>query len=83
MLYNPGIDDTFFITRFVSGLREDIWVPIMLHRSGDVDTASALALIQEQELNQAKGKNSGWDFTRESAEQVLVPEKTATPAKVA
>jgi hypothetical protein len=45
VLYNPAIDDTFFVTQFVSGLREDIRVPLMLHCSGDVDTASALALI--------------------------------------
>lgn len=45
LLYNLAIDDTFFVTRFVSGLREDIRVPILLHKPKDVDTASALAMI--------------------------------------
>jgi hypothetical protein len=36
--------------RFVGGLLEDIKSVILLHRPGDVDMASALGLIQEQEL---------------------------------
>jgi hypothetical protein len=36
--------------RFIGGLRDDIRSAILLHRPGDVDTASALGLIQEQEL---------------------------------
>jgi hypothetical protein len=42
VLNNPAINDTFFVTRFVSGLREDIRAPLMLHRSSDVDTAKCL-----------------------------------------
>lgn len=83
VLYNPAIDDTFFVTRFVSGLREEIRVPFMLHRPGDVDTASALALIQEQELSQVKGKNSGRDFTRDRAKLTIVPDKTTSTTKAA
>lgn len=36
VLYNPAMDDTFFVTRFVSGLRDDIRVPLLLHRPRDV-----------------------------------------------
>jgi hypothetical protein len=50
VLYNPAINDTFFVTRFVTGLHDDIRVPLLLHRPLDVDTTSALALIQEQEF---------------------------------
>ena len=39
----------------------------MLHRPRDVDTASALALIQEQELEHGQAKSSGRDFTRSTA----------------
>lgn len=45
LLYNSGFDDTFFVTKFVGGLKEEIRSTILLHRPKDVDTASALALI--------------------------------------
>lgn len=64
LLYNPAIDDTFFVTRFVGGLREDIRSVILLHHPPDVDTASALALIQEQDIGSVRAKSSGREFTR-------------------
>jgi hypothetical protein len=45
LLYNSGFEDTFFVTKFVGGLKEEIRSAILLHRPKDVDTASALALI--------------------------------------
>lgn len=45
------------MTRFIGGLKEEIRAPISLHRPTDVDAASALALLQEQELENAKKKN--------------------------
>jgi hypothetical protein len=66
LLYNPAIDDTIFITRFIGGLRDDIRSALLLHKPGDVDTTSALALIQEQELEQSCKQPSGRDFTREA-----------------
>ncbi|CAD6218673.1 unnamed protein product [Miscanthus lutarioriparius] len=64
LLYTPAIDDTFFVTWFINGLHDDIRSPILLHRPGEIDTSSALALIQEQELDQGRTKSSGRDFTR-------------------
>jgi hypothetical protein len=60
LLYNPMFDDTF-VTRFVSGLRDEIRSALLLHRPKAVDTTSALALIQEQELEQGNVKSSGRD----------------------
>jgi hypothetical protein len=65
LMYNPAFNDMFFVTRFVGGLHEDIRSPILLHRPRDVDTASTLAMIQEQELEHTK--SSGRDFTRVSS----------------
>jgi hypothetical protein len=45
MLYNPSYDDTFFVVRFLHGLKDEIRAPIALHRPKYVDTASALALL--------------------------------------
>jgi hypothetical protein len=46
LLYNDAYDDTYFMTCFVDGL-EEISSVIALHRPPDVDTANALALLQE------------------------------------
>ena len=53
ILYNPAFDDTYLVTWFLGGLKEEIKVAITLHRPKDVDTASALALLQEED-------NSSW-----------------------
>jgi hypothetical protein len=50
MLYNPNYDDTFFVVRFLGRLKDEIRAPIALHRPKDVDTANALALMQEEEI---------------------------------
>lgn len=36
MLYNNGYDDTYFVTRFLAGLKEEIRAIIALHRPKDV-----------------------------------------------
>lgn len=64
MLYNNGYDDVYFVNRFVTGLKEEIRVVIALHRPTNVDTASALALIQEEELSNLKGKTGVKGFTK-------------------
>jgi len=50
LLYNDSYDDVYLVTRFLGGLKEEIRAPIALHRPKNVDTASALALLQEEEL---------------------------------
>ena len=75
LLYNPAYDDTFFVTWFVGDLRDDIRSALLLHRPRDVDTASALALIQEQELEQDLQKSSGRDFTRSTSRTLVRTEK--------
>jgi len=51
LLYNTAYDDTYLVTRFLGGLRDDIRAPIALHRPKDVATASSLALLQEEEVD--------------------------------
>jgi hypothetical protein len=64
LLYNDQYDDTFFMTRFMAGLKEEIRVAIALHRPRDVTTASVLAALQEDELSRCRSKPFGWDFTK-------------------
>lgn len=56
LLYNPNYDETYFVTRFLAGLKEDIRTCIVLHRPPYVDTASTLALLQEAKLGRFKGR---------------------------
>lgn len=69
LLYNSNYDDTYFVTRFVVGLKEDIRSVICLHRPRDVDTASALALIQEEESGHNRGKSGLRESFRGSVKQ--------------
>jgi hypothetical protein len=56
LLYNAQYDDVYFVTRFMGGLKEEIRAPIALHQPKNVDTASALALLQEEEVEASKAK---------------------------
>ena len=64
ILYNPAFDDTYLVTRFLGGLREEIRSAITLHRPKDVNTTSALALLQEEELENALKKITTKDQNR-------------------
>lgn len=64
LLYNNAYDDVYFVMRFVARLREDTKTDTTLHCSKDVDTTSALALLQEEELAMNRAKSFGRDFTK-------------------
>lgn len=85
LLYNPSYDDVFFVSRFVARLKEEIRSAIRLHRPKDVDTTSALALMQEEELNmQRQGKQFGRAFVRSNKPtQDKVMPKTTPNDKIA
>lgn len=46
--YSDATHQYYFLTRFVEGLRADICAVIMVQRPMDLDTACALALLQEE-----------------------------------
>ncbi|XP_004971882.1 uncharacterized protein LOC101768429 [Setaria italica] len=48
LVHNGNLDDTFFVTRFMQGLKEDISSVIRLHKPKNVDTALALAITQKE-----------------------------------
>ena len=68
LLYNQSYDDVFLVTRFLTGLRDEIRAPVALHRPSNVDIASALALLQEQEMEShsrlAPWKSESRDFVK-------------------
>jgi hypothetical protein len=52
--YSDAIHPLYFLTRFIEGLRTDIRVVVMVQRPADLDTACALALLQEEVADSLK-----------------------------
>lgn len=69
LLYNPAYDDTYFVTEFVNGLKEEIRSVIALHRPSDVVSASALACLQEEELSKGRLRSVGRDWQKPAVRQ--------------
>lgn len=61
LLYNTASDDTYFVIRFMGGVKEESKVPIALHRPRNVLEASSLALLQEEALAAHQGKTVAKD----------------------
>ena len=45
LLHNPSASEVFFVSPFIEGLKEDIYVVIALHCSADIDIACSLATL--------------------------------------
>lgn len=50
LAYDPTLPQAYLTNRFVDGLRWDIRAVVIVHRPNDLDTASSLALLQEDAL---------------------------------
>lgn len=74
-MYNTAYDDTYFVTRFLGGLKEEIRAAIGLHRPKNVLAASSLALLQEEEIAVSKGKAVAWDFHKSNYKPSFVSDK--------
>ncbi|XP_051209991.1 uncharacterized protein [Lolium perenne] len=48
LAYKPDLDPTFFTTRFIDGLRNDLRATVLIQCPQDLDTAVSLALLQEE-----------------------------------
>jgi hypothetical protein len=85
LLYNNAYDDVYFVTRFLGGLKEEIRAPIALHRPDNMDTANALALLQEEEVEAARRKptvkTEHKDFSKSGSWGFSTSEKTKASYK--
>ncbi|CAD6342077.1 unnamed protein product [Miscanthus lutarioriparius] len=82
LLYNPAYDNTYFVTQFVGGLKEDIRSAIALHRPSDVASASALAMLQEDELGKKQRSKPSWRQFTERPKQPDTDKPKHTPARL-
>jgi hypothetical protein len=55
-MFNPGLNDMFFTTHFVNGLKEEIKGTVQSQIPYSVDIANMLARIQQQILDRTKFK---------------------------
>lgn len=71
-------------TRFIDGLRDDIRAVVLVHRPQDLDTASSLALLQEDAVSQAPRRefrrSEGMGFHRKQTPLPLPSPPTASAA---
>lgn len=51
LTHNPALDDTFFITKFLEGLKREIRSATILHKPRTVDVVISLALLQEAQMH--------------------------------
>lgn len=56
LTHNPSLDDTFFVAKFLKGLKKEIRSPILLHKPRIVDSALSLALLQETQVEAVSRK---------------------------
>jgi hypothetical protein len=54
LTHNSSLDDTFFVAKFLKGLKKEIRSAIILHKPRTVDAAITLALLQESQLHDAR-----------------------------
>lgn len=66
LVYNKGYDETFFVTKFVGGLKTEIKAAIKLHRPRSVDAALSLAKTQEELLGEMNKKAPAKQTFKES-----------------
>jgi hypothetical protein len=50
LAHDPSFPQTVITNRFLDGLKKEIKAVIMIHRPHDLDTASCLALLQEEAM---------------------------------
>lgn len=65
LVYNKAFDETFFVTKFVGGLKNEIKAAIKLHKPRTVDTTFSLAKTQDDLLGETNVKSSGKTSFRE------------------
>jgi hypothetical protein len=58
LVHNRHYDEAFFVTKFVNGLKREIWRAIKLHKPRTVDAALSLAETQEEMLEEARSYSS-------------------------
>lgn len=95
LTHNPSLDDTFFVAKFLKGLKKDIRSPIILHKPRTVDAALSLALLQETQLDAVSRKQyykyepkkwhnaAGMGLLGPNQAEAVVPDATKTAAATA
>lgn len=53
LVHNRSYDETYFVTKFVGGLKSEIKMAIKLHRPRTVDVALSLAKTHEELIQEA------------------------------
>lgn len=52
--YDPSLIPVYFVTKFIEGLKDEVRVVVLVQRPQDLDTACAIALLQEEAMEGVK-----------------------------
>lgn len=62
--HDPSLPSSVITNRFIDGLKREIRTVILVHRPKDLDTASSLALLQEEALMDSSSKEvKKWEYS--------------------
>lgn len=75
LIHNSSYDETFFVTKFVGGLKSEIRTTIKLHKPRTVDLALSLALTQEEVLEELQKKPIQGKYRNDIKDQYRHPFK--------
>ncbi|XP_071685404.1 uncharacterized protein [Lolium perenne] len=78
LAYKPDLDPTFFTTRFIDGLHNEIKVVVLIQQPQSLETAVSLALLQEEirdECYQPSSSSKSVSFVRVNS-KALAPLST-------
>jgi hypothetical protein len=56
LAHDPSVNPAFLTGKFIDGLKPEIRAVVVLHRPKDLDTASSLAILQEEVLSRSSCK---------------------------
>lgn len=73
LVYNKRYDETFFVTRFMGGLKTEIKTTIKLHKPRTVDLTLSLAKTQEELLLESSRKNYSKEGYKDAYKPVIKP----------
>lgn len=73
LAYSDAIHPLYFLTRFVEGLKNEIRSVVMVQRPTDLDTACALALLQEEVSETARPAHQRYNEQPYRGRPLLLP----------
>ncbi|KAK3118794.1 hypothetical protein QOZ80_9BG0707950 [Eleusine coracana subsp. coracana] len=80
-MHNPELDETFFVTQFIKGLKQEIQGLVLSQMPATVDKATRLAQLQHDILERTKFKSNKGSYASKMASQPKLEVKQGNPVQ--